>query len=147
MPGDAGLIIPCVGAILYNRQGQVMLQKRDEKPGLAFPGQWTVWGGQVEPGETPLEAERRELEEELELTGLPLRWWKMVEWPWRDGITIQQHLYLAPFDGDPEALTQHEGQDRRFFSRAELDGIPVAFNFRGELEAFFAEYFPGEPKG
>jgi 8-oxo-dGTP pyrophosphatase MutT (NUDIX family) len=49
--------------------GRVLLQLRDHHPDAANPGQWGLFGGEVEPGETLCEAAVRELEEE---TGLKI---------------------------------------------------------------------------
>jgi 8-oxo-dGTP diphosphatase len=50
-----------------DEHGQVALQLRDDIPTIRWPNHWSLWGGQVEPGETPLAAAARELGEELTL--------------------------------------------------------------------------------
>jgi len=52
--------------ILVEGQGYLM-QLRDERPDIWYPGHWGFFGGAVDPGEEPLAALRRELQEELEL--------------------------------------------------------------------------------
>jgi 8-oxo-dGTP diphosphatase len=47
--------------------GQYILQLRDDKPGIAAPGQWCLFGGLIDPLETPLQAIMREIDEELSL--------------------------------------------------------------------------------
>ena len=54
-----------VVVILPYREGQVLMQLRDDKEGIAFPGKWGFFGGAVEPGESPEDAARRELAEEI----------------------------------------------------------------------------------
>ena len=49
--------------VLY-RDGKVLLQKRDDKPKL-FPNYWALFGGQINCGEAPKDAARREIKEEL----------------------------------------------------------------------------------
>jgi 8-oxo-dGTP pyrophosphatase MutT (NUDIX family) len=56
-----------VAAILVDPQGRYIVQRRDEKPNIFFPGHWGCFGGAVEAEEAPLDAMRRELREELEL--------------------------------------------------------------------------------
>lgn len=55
------MISVCAGVIL--RSGGVLLARRG--PGRRHAGQWEFPGGRVEPGETPQEALKRELREEL----------------------------------------------------------------------------------
>lgn len=54
-----------VAAIITVDEGRFLLQLRDDKPGIWYPGFWGCFGGGVEPGEDPVDAIRRELVEEL----------------------------------------------------------------------------------
>ena len=56
-----------VAALLVLDDGRYLMQLRDEKPMIFYPGHWGLFGGGVEPGETPEEALFRELDEELAL--------------------------------------------------------------------------------
>ena len=60
-PGDAacGLIIL--------EDGRYLLQLRDQKADIFFPGHWGLFSGAVDQGEDPLKALYRELEGELHL--------------------------------------------------------------------------------
>ena len=42
-----------------------ILQLRDNKPTIAAPGEWSLFGGMKKTSETPLEAIKREIQEEL----------------------------------------------------------------------------------
>ena len=44
-----------------------VLQLRDNKPNIAAPGKWSLFGGMVESGESPREALVREIQEELSI--------------------------------------------------------------------------------
>jgi 8-oxo-dGTP pyrophosphatase MutT (NUDIX family) len=57
-----------VGIILDAPEGLV-LQRRDEKADIYAPGQTGLFGGEIEDGETPARAGRRELGEETSLDG------------------------------------------------------------------------------
>lgn len=56
--------IPCVGAIIRDPAGRLLVVKRGRPPSM---GLWSIPGGRVELGETPKDAVRREVREE---TGL-----------------------------------------------------------------------------
>lgn len=63
-PGDAV-------AALIRVDGRYLLQLRDSKRGIFFPGAWGCFGGGTEAGETEQEALARELDEELGLRVAP----------------------------------------------------------------------------
>ncbi|PRW64815.1 NUDIX hydrolase [Actinopolyspora mortivallis] len=57
-------MIHCVGAVIHDRRGRLLLVRRANEPGQ---GMWSLPGGRVEPGEDDHAALRREVAEE---TGL-----------------------------------------------------------------------------
>jgi 8-oxo-dGTP diphosphatase len=59
--------VPCVGAVVRDGRGRLLLVRRGRPPGL---GLWSLPGGRVEAGETPEAALAREVREEtgLEVT-------------------------------------------------------------------------------
>lgn len=66
-PNDTALLpARCVAdALLVTEQGRYLMKRRDDFSWLEFRNHWTCFGGGIEPGETPEEALRRELREEL----------------------------------------------------------------------------------
>jgi cupin fold WbuC family metalloprotein len=54
-----------VKAVIYNDRGELLLQKRDDVPGIWERGLWGHFGGMLEPEESPEDGLRRELREEL----------------------------------------------------------------------------------
>ena len=63
-----------VGALIVS-DGKYVLQERDAAPGIRWPGRLGLFGGGVDPGESPESAMRRELAEELEFHPNGLMWW------------------------------------------------------------------------
>ncbi len=53
--------------ILVRPDGSVILQVRDDKPGISNRGLVSTFGGHVEPGEAPIDAAWREVNEETNL--------------------------------------------------------------------------------
>src|SRR5205823_10938256 len=64
MTGPAEQRIRCVGAVVFDDAGRLLLVRRAREPGR---GRWSVPGGRVETGETDAQAVIREVAEE---TGL-----------------------------------------------------------------------------
>jgi len=61
-------MIRCVGAVINDDRGRLLLIKRGHEPGL---GLWSLPGGRVEPGESDAQALIRELREETGLAVAP----------------------------------------------------------------------------
>jgi 8-oxo-dGTP diphosphatase len=59
-----GQRVPCVGAIIKDQAGRLLLIRRRNEPGA---GLWSVPGGRIEPGETDERAVVREVLEETSL--------------------------------------------------------------------------------
>ncbi len=62
IPADA------VAALIVIDGNRYLMQLRDKMRGIYYPGHWGLFGGAVDPGETPLETLHREMMEELQLT-------------------------------------------------------------------------------
>jgi 8-oxo-dGTP pyrophosphatase MutT (NUDIX family) len=58
-PSDA------VAALIRTSDGRYLLQLRDAVKSIFYPDHWGCFGGAMEPGESEIEALRRELREEL----------------------------------------------------------------------------------
>lgn len=63
-PGDGRPRIPCVGGLVHDDTGRLLLVRRANPPAQ---GLWSIPGGRVEPGEDDVTAVAREVAEE---TGL-----------------------------------------------------------------------------
>lgn len=50
---------------MLERDGQWLLQLRDDIEGIVHPGCWGLFGGHLDPGERPEQAVLRELQEEI----------------------------------------------------------------------------------
>ncbi len=134
------LTIPCVAAILYNADRQVLLMQRDQKPGLEFAGWWTLPGGRVEADETPDAAIERELREEIEVVP-PVTLWRVYERPHHRliagaAVTIEQHVYAGQVGLPASAITLNEGQAIRYFGVDELADLRIAYGFDALLREF-----------
>jgi 8-oxo-dGTP diphosphatase len=129
---------PQCGILIDNGAGRVLLQLRDDSAGIPYPNSWGTFGGQVEDGETPLQAIIRELREELDYScGAPEQYGVY----WFDGYAIHMFRVIDP-DLDPDVLHVREGQRAAFISRETLKHIPCAFNCRAIVEDYFTKFPP-----
>lgn len=96
---------PVACAVLLRSDGAVLLQHRDDVPGISNPGKWSLFGGGLEAGEDPLAGMLRELQEEIGVQ--PTRYRPLVV---LEGARTVFHLYLARLDESLAELVLGEGQ-------------------------------------
>ena len=117
-----------VAKAIIIKNERFLLQLRDDSPDITYPNQWSFFGGEVEPDETPWQALQRELDEELEWRpkqGSYLNHWINPENPCRI------HFFTVPFKGKESKLILHEGQAMGWFSLKELVEIKaMAFHVK-----------------
>lgn len=131
---------PVVAFLLVDELGRVLLQQRDDKPGLRHAGYWTLFGGQVEAGESADDAVQREMMEELAID-VPVTFWKAYQCPVRTNpgeLIVFNHVYAGAMTQNLESLTLLEGQDMRFFTYEESKEMQLAFDQHIPLLEFFA---------
>jgi 8-oxo-dGTP diphosphatase len=114
-------VIPCVGAIIKDDQGRLLLIKRGHEPGA---GLWSLPGGRIEPGETDAEALVREMREE---TGLEVEAGDLigaVQRPGLGGTVIDIKDYAATVIGG--TLTPgDDAADARWVNAWELESMAI----------------------
>lgn len=133
-----------VSAILVNPRGEILLQQRDDRV-KHFPFCWTTFGGAVEHGETPEEALRRELLEEIELAP-EMHFWKLIPVASvrNSQINIVEiFVYVGKIDRELREIIVHEGLGAGYFDLAGLDNVAFAFGF----ELLFREFFAARENG
>jgi 8-oxo-dGTP diphosphatase len=92
----AAPVIPCVGGIVKDERGRLLLIKRGHEPGA---GLWSLPGGRIEPGETDAEALVREMHEETGLLVEPGPLVGQVQRPGLNGAVIDIRDYAATIAG------------------------------------------------
>ena len=88
--------IPCVGAIIRDQAGRLLLIQRGHDPEA---GRWSLPGGRIEPGETDAQALVREMLEETGLTVEPGPLVGAVERPGPAGTVLDIRDYAATVTG------------------------------------------------
>lgn len=116
---------PVAGAVLLRSDGAVLLQHRDDIPGISNPGKWSLFGGGLEVGETPQAGMLRELHEEIGAQPRSYRPLVIIE-----GARTVFHLYLARLEMPLDELVLGEGQGMAYVdpevALSEYDLAPVA---------------------
>ena len=120
--------------ILYNDKREVMLQKKTLDH--IARGRWCCFGGEIEAGETPPQAVKREMKEEM---GFSLRTSFFIE---RDysvlnrTLTGKEYVFLAKLN-DTFLVNLREGAGFAFFSENETKEIKIVPTHRYLLKRFY----------
>lgn len=104
-----------IAVAVLEREGRWLLQLRDDIEGIVFPGTWGLFGGHLDPGETPEQGVRRELIEEISWQAGELNHWFSHTDPQR-----VLHVFRGRLSVPLEQLTLQEGQDMTLASAEEI---------------------------
>lgn len=109
--------IEVVAAIIHDAEGQIFATQRgygDYKDWWEFPG------GKMEQGETPEEALKREIWEELETRIVVERFVATVEWDYPQ-FHLTMHCYLCHVESGHLELKEHEAA--KWLNKDELESV------------------------
>ncbi len=124
--------IPCVGAVIKDAAGRLLLIKRGHEPDA---GLWTIPGGRIEPGETDQQAVAREI---LEETGLRVACGRLLGeavLPGLDGAVIDVRDYLAVVTGGKLAAGD-DAAGAAWVTAADLARLPLTKGLADFLAAW-----------
>jgi 8-oxo-dGTP diphosphatase len=101
-------ILPC--------DGKFLMQLRDNIPTILYPGLWGLFGGHMEPGETPEIAVEREVLEEIGY---------QITNPQKFGCynddRVIRHIFYAPLTVNLDQLVLTEGWDLGLITLAQIE--------------------------
>jgi len=135
--GNPSLLHRVVHVLVFTPNGELYLQKRSMTKDVA-PGRWdTSVGGHVEPGETLLQAAKRELAEELGIDGEPQYLYSYTHSnPYETELV---HTFSLVHDGE---IAFHPGEidEVRPWSTGEIlesmEGQELSDNFKHEIRTY-----------
>lgn len=108
---------------LFDDRGRVLLHLRDDIRGIAHPGCWAAFGGEVDDGESEEQALRRELREELETeVGSVELLARVLD---RQGSGHEVALYRGELTSSLRDLRLSEGAGMALFTPRQLHALPM----------------------
>lgn len=125
-------------ALIFDRDGKLLVYLRDDKPDIPFPNHWDFFGGHVEDGETPEQALEREVKEEI---GVHLTGWKFFrryDCLEGDAYPNIKFIYYGRIETLPSELTLYEGQRLASIGLADRNWLRFANILGAILEDFIA---------
>ncbi len=125
--GAVDLTNPVQGALVMasDRRGRVLLQLRDDRPDVVWPGLWSLFGGAIEAGETAEQAALREFHEEtgVELRDADLNGFARVTST--AGRKALLHVFQTDCQVEPENIRLGEGAGFGFFEPEMIQKLAI----------------------
>jgi ADP-ribose pyrophosphatase YjhB (NUDIX family) len=131
MTGIAEQRIRCVGAVIFDDAGRLLMVRRAHEPGR---GRWSVPGGRVHPGETDAQAVIREVAEETGLVVEMVRLLGSVQRHASETTVFDIYDYCCRVTGGT-LRAGDDADDARWCDRHLLSTLPVV---AGLIEALTA---------
>ena len=120
--------------------GQYILQLRDNKPDIAAPGQWTLFGDMLANDEAPLKTIQREIFEELSIQPEEFQYLWFIDYI---AEFEQEWIRSWFFSADVKAVWPHyrlmEGQDVGIFPYEQTKTLKMPWVMRETIDRYQRE--------
>ncbi len=110
-------VIEVVAAIIHDEEGRIFATQRGYGP---MKDGWEFPGGKMESGETPEEALKREIWEELETRIEVEQLFKTIDYDYPD-FHLTMHCYICKIESGELTLKEHEAA--RWLTKEQLSSI------------------------
>lgn len=136
--GNPSLIHKVVHVLVFNKTGEILLQKRSQNKDVA-PGKWdTSVGGHVEAGEDLLRSCKREMQEELGITESEPEY--LYSYIHRNSYESELvNTYRCVYDGEI-TYNRSEIQEIRFWGTREIEEAMGQRIFSDNFEDEYRKY-------
>ncbi len=114
-------MIPCVGAVVTDGRGRLLLIRRGSAPGA---GLWSLPGGRVEPGESDAAALAREMREETGLDVTVGRLLGTVRLPAGGDNVFDVRDYLVTVTGGVLSAGD-DAREARWVNAGDMGALPL----------------------
>jgi 8-oxo-dGTP diphosphatase len=91
-------------AVIVNEDNKILLLKRADIKDIWMPNKWALVGGGIEKGETPQQAIKREIQEEI---GIEVKKFTKSFSIQRNSDSVE-HVFACRYDGDPTDIKLNE---------------------------------------
>ncbi len=123
---DAPLVMgDAVALILIDDDGRYLLQHRDDIEGIWYPDNWGCFGGASEQGETPLQAIKREIWEEIGFVPDRIEPFCSLDFDMSDTgsrVFYRRYFKAQITQAQVNKISLGEGKNYGLFTPEELDG-------------------------
>lgn len=117
--------------------GQYILQLRDDKPDIAAPGQWSLFGGIIAADETPLKSVQREIFEELTIQPRGFQYLWFIDYIAEfEKELIRSWFFSADVKDVWPYYKLMEGQDLGIFSHERTKALIMPWVMRETIERY-----------
>ena len=108
-----------VVVFLHKNFESYLLQLRDFKPSIIYPGHWGAFGGAVEEGESPKIAMSRELTEEIGYSPEAFNFFR-EDYKVQRSLKLNVHIFYCSMNISLAKLCLMEGTDMGMFTKEEI---------------------------
>ncbi len=127
-------------ALLFDKDNRLLIYLRDNKPEIAYPNYWDLFGGLVEPGESPQQALLREINEELNVDVSHYQLLFTVDTDDLIGNPNRKYVFLVPTHYAYESFQLQEGQCLKAIRLKEY----TQYEFANVLSSILASFIAHE---
>jgi 8-oxo-dGTP diphosphatase len=104
---------------LHNNFNSYLLQLRDFKSSIIYPGHWGAFGGAMEEGESPEAAMSRELIEEIGYSPEAFNFFR-EDYKTQHRLKLNLHIFYSSMNVSLAKLRLMEGTDMGVFTKEEI---------------------------